>query len=74
MLDGDTVIMTDGGYGLVNHFRHDGDDLVFVEQDSDNFVYVKVKDGEKFTAPGKHSNKNDGADATVQIMPNRKLS
>ena len=74
MLDGDTVIMTDGGYGLVNHFRHDGDDLVFVEQDSDNFVYVKVKDGEKFHCTGEAFKQNDGADGTVQIMPNRKLS
>ena len=55
MLDGDTVVMTDdgpGGYGLVNRFRRDGDDLVFVEQDSDNFIYVKVKDGEKFCCTG----------------------
>lgn len=77
MLDGDTVIMTDdghGGYGLVNHFRHDGDDLVFVEQDSDNFVYVKVKDGEKFHCTGEAFKQNDGEDGTVQIMPNRKLS
>ena len=77
MLDGDTVIMTDdghGGYGLVNHFRHDGDDLVFVEQDSDNFVYVKVKDGEKFHCTGEAFKQNDGEDSTVQIMPNRKLS
>ena len=59
MLDGDTVIMTDGGYGLVNHFRHDGDDLVFVEQDSDNFVYVKVKDGEKFHCTGEAFKLND---------------
>ena len=62
MLDGDTVIMTDdghGGYGLVNHFRHDGDDLVFIEQDSDNFVYVKVKDGEKFHCTGEAFKLND---------------
>lgn len=77
MLDGDTVIMTDdghGGYGLVNHFRHDGDDLVFVEQDSDNFVYVKVKDGEKFNRTGEAFKQNNGADGTVQIMPSQKLS
>ena len=77
MLDGDTVIMTDdghGGYGLVNHFRHDGDDLVFVEQDSDNFVYVKVKDGEKFHCTGEAFKQNDNTDGSVQIMPSQKLS
>ena len=77
MLDDDTVIMTDnghGGYGLVNHFRRDGDDLVFVEQDSDNFVYVKVKDGEKFSCTGEAFKQNDGKDGAVQIMPSRKLS
>ena len=54
--------MTDdghGGYGLVNHFRHDGEDLVFIEQDSDNFVYVKVKDGEKFHCTGEAFKLND---------------
>ena len=77
MLDDDTVIMTDnghGGYGLVNHFRRDGDDLVFVDQDSDNFVYVKVKDGEKFSCTGEAFKQNDGKDGAVQIMPSRKLS
>ncbi len=77
MLDGDTVIMTDnghGGYGLVNHFKRDGDDLVFVEQDSDNFVYVKVKDGEKFHRTGEAFKQNNGADGTTQIMPSQKLS
>ena len=77
VLDGDTVVMTDdgpGGYGFVNHFRRDGDDLVFVEQGSDNFVYVKVKDGEKFSCTGEAFKQNDGTDGAVQIMPSRKLS
>jgi len=75
--DGDIVTVTDdgiGGYGLVNHFKIDGDDLVFVEQGSDNFVYVKVKDGEKFHCTGDAFKQNDGEGDTVQIMPNRKLS
>ena len=75
--DGDTITLTDdghGGYGLVNHFKIDGDDLVFVEQDSDNFVYVKVKDGEKFSCTGEAFKQNDGKDGAVQIMPSRKLS
>ena len=77
MLDGDTVIMTDdgpGGYGLVNRFRRDGDDLVFVEQDSDNFIYVKVTDGEKFHCTGEAFKQNDSVSGTVQIMPSQKLS
>lgn len=61
---GDTITLTDdgpGGYGLVNHFRCDGNDLVFVEQDSANFVYVKVKDGERFFGTGEAFKHNGGA-------------
>lgn len=60
--DGNSITMTDdghGGYGLVNHFRRDDEDLVFVEQDSDNFIYVKVKDGEKFSCTGEAFKLND---------------
>lgn len=49
--DGDTITMTDdghGGYGLINHFKLDGEDLVFVAQNSSNFTYVQVADGERF--------------------------
>ena len=53
--DGNLITMTDdgeGGYGLVNHFTLDGNDLIFIEQNSYNFVYVKVKNGEKFHCTG----------------------
>ncbi|MBQ3542243.1 MAG: hypothetical protein IJA45_03860 [Oscillospiraceae bacterium] len=53
--DGDLITMTDddeAGYGLVNHFTLNGNDLVFIEQNSSNFVYVKVKTGEKFHYTG----------------------
>lgn len=49
--NGDSITLTDdecGGHRLVNHFRYDGNDLVFVEQDSSNFIYVEVKDGKRF--------------------------
>lgn len=75
--DGDSVTMTDdghGGYGLVNHFKLDGDDLVFVDKDSANFVYVKVQDGEKFHCTGEAFKQNDSVNGTVQIMPSQKLS
>ena len=36
------------GFALVNHFRINGDKLIFIEEDSDNFLYVNVKDGESF--------------------------
>ena len=55
MQEGDNITMTDdgeGGYGLVNHFKFIGENLVFVEQNSSNFVYVKVKDGERFYRTG----------------------
>ena len=75
--DGDTITLTDygqGGYGLVNHFKLDGDDLVFIEQDSDNFIYVKVKGGEKFNCTGESFKQKNSTDGTVQIMPSQKLS
>ena len=53
--DGDLITMTDddeAGCGLVNHFKLEGTDLVFVEQNSYNFIYVKVKNGEKFHCTG----------------------
>ena len=55
MQEGDNITMTDdgeGSYGLVNHFKFVGENLVFVEQNSSNFVYVKVKDGERFYRTG----------------------
>jgi len=74
---GDTVTLTDdghGGYGLVNHFRCDGNDLIFVEQDSANFLYVKVKDGERFFGTGEAFKQNSGADALEQSGADRKLT
>ena len=40
------------GFPLVNQFIVDGDDLVFSEQGSSNFIYVKVKEGERFHLRG----------------------
>lgn len=45
------LIMSDDehiGYPLRNFFRIDGEDLIFVEEGSSNFIYVKVQDGERF--------------------------
>ena len=67
--NGESIILTDdghGGYGLVNHFRCDGNDLVFVEQDSDNFVYVKVKEGERFYSTGEAFKPNDTTAAVTE--------
>ena len=46
----DTLTLEDQDYKLVNHFQIDGDSLRFIEKDSTNFTYVKVKDGEAFKA------------------------
>lgn len=40
------------GYPPVNKFRREGDDLVFVEQGSSNFIYVTVNEGERFLYAG----------------------
>lgn len=47
-LDGDTLSLTDDAYSLVNRFRMEGDDLVFIEDGSTNFVYLTLPDGAKF--------------------------
>ena len=51
----DVLTLTDDdefGYPLKNSFRIDGDDLIFIENGSTNFIYVKVADGEHFTSDG----------------------
>ena len=54
-LNGSIMTLADDegvGYPLVNKFIMDGDDLIFTEQGSSNFIYVKVKDGERFHCTG----------------------
>lgn len=49
--EGNMITLVDGkenGHGLVNFFMKDGDDLVFLAEDSSNFIYIKVQDGERF--------------------------
>ena len=50
-LEGDTLTLTEGdnGYGWVNRFAAARRGLTFLAEGSDNFLYVKVKDGERFT-------------------------
>lgn len=49
----DTLLLTDreqlGEQLRVNYFKVDGNDLVFLAENSSNFVYVKVADGERFS-------------------------
>lgn len=52
-LDGDILTLEDDPqvcYYRINHFKVDGDDLVFIEEGSSNFLYKYVKDGERFTS------------------------
>lgn len=75
--DGDIITLTDdghGGYGLVNHFKFDSETLTFVEKGSDNFVYLKIKDGEKFHCTGESFKQIHATDGAMQIMPSQKLS
>ena len=46
--DGVLTLSDDTGVEIVNYFLIDGDDIVFIEENSTNFIYVKVKDGERF--------------------------
>lgn len=49
-ISGDILTLTDDQIDFVNHFRMERNCLVFQEDGSTNFMYVKVGDGEKFTA------------------------
>ena len=52
-VNGDVLTLTDDdeiGYPLKNSFRIDGNELIFLEDSSTNFIYVKVNDGERFTS------------------------
>ena len=72
--EGDTITMTDdghGGLGLVNHFKFDGDDIIFVEGGSSNFIYIKVQNGERFHYTGEAVKPED---ATVQPGGSENLS
>lgn len=44
-----TLTEGDSGYGWVNRFAAARRGLTFLAEGSDNFLYIKVKDGEKFT-------------------------
>lgn len=51
-LDGDTLLLADNdeaGYPLANYFKVKGDSLIFLSENSSNFLYVKVAEGEKFS-------------------------
>ncbi len=45
----DTVILMEATSGKKNKLRADREDLVYIADGSDNFYYIHVKDGEKFT-------------------------
>lgn len=55
-LENDILVLSDDeqmGYPFVNRFKVDGNDLVFVSENSSNFLYIKVADGKRFTGtPG----------------------
>lgn len=42
------TLSDDTGVEIINYFLIDGDDLIFIEENSTNFIYVKVKEGERF--------------------------
>lgn len=53
-VDGDTLILTENpdpnGKSNIFRFKVDGDTLSYIAEGSNNFMYIKVSDGEKFTA------------------------
>ena len=70
--DGSIVTLADDeqlGYPLVNKFRLDGDNLIFVEQGSSNFIYVKVKEGERFHCTGEAFKNTGSANTPESLYP-----
>ena len=47
-IKGDTVILGGRTVGSANYLRIDGDTLIFIDNGSENFYYIRVRDGEKF--------------------------
>lgn len=47
-LNGEMLELADEAYPLVNYFRMDRNDLIFIEDDSTNFTYVKLSDEARF--------------------------
>lgn len=53
-LDGDTLTLTENpnasGYSNIFRFNVNGETLSYIAEESDNFMYMNVSDGERFTA------------------------
>lgn len=51
-INGDVITLTEdtegSAYEFINHFKMVEDKLIFIEEGSTNFLYIKVKDGEAF--------------------------
>ena len=70
--NGSVVTLADDdqlGYPLVNKFIMDDDDLVFAEQGSSNFIYVKVKEGERFHCTGEAFKNTGSANTPESLYP-----
>ncbi len=51
-VEGDILTLTEDdkiGYPFVYYFKIDGEDILYIEEGSSNFIYTDVKDGERFT-------------------------
>lgn len=51
VLEDDILTLSDDdeiGYPLVNRFKVKDGELIFIAEDSTNFLYIKVADGERF--------------------------
>ena len=53
-IDGDVLTLTEDNeyHPRKNTFRIDGGDIIFIENGSANFLYIKVEDGERFSSDG----------------------
>ena len=53
VIEGDIITLTDeGSYSFVNRFRMEDGKLIFIEEGSSNFLYVKLEDGDAFEYAG----------------------
>lgn len=50
-LEGDTILLSDdaqGGKPRENYFKVEGNDLIFQSENSSNFLYLDIADGDRF--------------------------
>lgn len=73
-LDGDILCLTEDeriGTYFVNYFKVEGNDLIFLAENSSNFIYVWVHDGERFIGSPLMSSEQERSAYSSYFEPGR---